>query len=272
MRTRSDLFPYGALAAAAIALVVATATAFNDDREQEPASDGAASTAPAAPVPSAAPVDLDDGAVADPGADPEQVVADAAVAMGGVTSVEFRLAREGAPVFVDQFESIALDAAVGQFQVPTRAQASLEVTVDGNLRTRIGAVAIDSEVWMSNPVTGRFETLPDGYDIDPSRFFDPSGGWQPLLADLTAVEMVGVADRGGQRWHVRGTAAAADVENITVGLVRDQDVVVDLWVHPGTTLVTAIEFDTELEDGRAHWTLELDRYGETFTITEPEGV
>ena len=271
MRTRSDLIPYGALAAAAVALVVAAATALADDRERPPGS-ATASTAPGAPVASGAPVDLDDGAVADPNAEPEQVVADAAAAMGDVTSVEFHLAREGAPVFVDQFESIALDAAVGQFQVPTRAQATLEVTVDGNLRTRIGAVAIDSEVWMSNPVTGRFETLPEGYDIDPSRFFDPSGGWQPLLAGLTDVELVGVADRGGERWHVRGTAAAADVENITVGLVRDQDVVVDLWVHPGTSLVTAIEFDTELEDGQAHWTLELNRYGETFTINQPEGV
>jgi lipoprotein LprG len=272
MRTRSDLFPYGALAAAAIALIVATATAFGDDRERAPGSAATVPTAPGAPVPSAAPVDLDDGAVADPDADPEEVVADAAVAMGDVTSVEFRLAREGAAVFVDQFESIALDAAIGQFQVPTRAQATLDVTVDGDLRTRIGAVAIDSEVWMSNPVTGRFETLPAGYDIDPSRFFDPSGGWQPLLAGMADVDLVGVADRGGERWHVRGTAAAADVENITVGLVRDQDVVVDLWVHPGTSLVTAIEFDTELDDGQAHWTLELNRYGETFTITQPEGV
>src|SRR5690606_38888219 len=137
---------------------------------------------------------------------PADIVATAATTMGAVTSVEFELARTGAPVFVDQFETIALDAALGQFQVPTRAQATLDVTVDGNLRTRIGAVAIDSEVWMSNPVAGRFETLPDGYDIDPSRFFAPSGGWQPLLANLSDLELVSIDDRGGERWHVRGTA------------------------------------------------------------------
>ena len=38
-----------------------------------------------------------------------------AEAMGEVTSVEFRLTREGAPVYIDAFESIALNTAVGQF-------------------------------------------------------------------------------------------------------------------------------------------------------------
>lgn len=262
---RSDWFAHLALGAAGVALTVAVAMAITGDGR----STAGSADQPAASTPV---VDLDDGAVADPGADPRTIVADAAAAMGQVTSVEFRLTRDGAPVFVDEFESIALDAALGQFTVPTRAAATLDVTVDGDLHTRIGAVAIDAEVWMSNPVTGRFEPLPAGYDIDPSRFFDPSGGWQPLLANLAGVELLGVADRGGQRWHVRGTAGAADVENITVGLVQDQDVVVDLWVHPGTALVSAIEFDTELADGIAHWELDLDRYGEAFTIEPPEGV
>ena len=285
--TRSDWFPVASLAAAALALgtaaFVGASTADADPARTAPAvSPPGRDAAPGdADLDDNLDVNLDDGATADPATDPATVVADAAAAMGAVTSVEFRLARDGAPVFVDQFESIAVDAAVGQFTVATAASAggaaaTLDVTVDGNLRTRIGAVAIGSEVWMSNPVTGRFETLPAGYDIDPSRFFDPRGGWQPLLEHLTDVELVGVDARGGARWHVRATAPAADVANITVGLVEDQDVVVDLWVHPGSSLVTAMEFDTELESGgtvgTAHWTLELARYGESFTIEPPEGL
>ncbi|MFP5489146.1 MAG: LppX_LprAFG lipoprotein [Acidimicrobiia bacterium] len=217
-------------------------------------------------------VDLDDGAVADADADVSQVVADAAMAMAGVTSVEFRLDRSGAPIFIDEFESLALDALVGQFTVPTTARAQLTVTVDGNLTTEIGAVAIDDEVWISNPVTGDFETLPPGFDIDPSRFFDPEGGWQPLLANLRDVELVGVDDRGGDRYRVRGIAPAAEVQNITVGLVRDQDVPVELWIHPGTSLVTRAEFDTVIDGAASRWVLELGRYGESFTIRPPANV
>ena len=132
--------------------------------------------------------ETDDGAVADPAADAAEIVASSATAMGEVTSVEFRLRRDGAPIFIDEFERIALDSLRGQFTVPTRAQAELSVTVNGNLATRLGAVAIDDEVWISNPVTGDFETLPAGYDIDPSRFFDPENGWRPLLANLQDVD------------------------------------------------------------------------------------
>lgn len=217
-------------------------------------------------------VDLDDGAVADPDADVAQVVADAATAMADVTSVEFRLDRSGAPIFIDEFESLALDSLVGQFTIPTRARAQLTVTVDGNLTTEIGAVAIDEEVWISNPVTGDFETLPPGFDIDPSRFFDPEGGWQPLLANLRDVELLGIDDRGGDRYHVRGTAPAAEVQNITVGLVRDQDVPVELWIHPGTSLVTRAEFATSIDGAESRWVLDLGSYGASFTIRPPANI
>jgi len=213
-----------------------------------------------------------DGATADRDADPDVVVQSAAEAMRAVTSVEFELERTGAPVFIDQFERIALDALRGQFTVPNQAQAELTVTVNGNLATKLGAIAIDAEVWISNPVTGDFETLPDGYDIDPSKFFDPENGWRPLLAELRNVELVGIEDRGGDRYHVRGIAPAAQVREITVGLVRNQDVTVDLWIHPATHLVTAAEFTTVIDGAESNWVLALDNYGDVFTINPPENM
>jgi lipoprotein LprG len=192
--------------------------------------------------------------------------------MAGVSSVEFRLERGGAPIFIDELKRIALDSLRGQFSVPGKAQAELEVTVNDNMATRLGAIAVDDEVWISNPVTGDFETLPAGYDIDPSKFFDPKGGWQPLLANLRDVRFVGVDDRGGERYHITGTAPAAQVSDITVGLVKGQDVTVDMWIHPDTYLVTAAEFQTVVDGGTSDWKLELDHYGESFTIEPPANV
>jgi lipoprotein LprG len=217
-------------------------------------------------------VDADDGATADPSAEATAIAASAAEAMAGVTSVEFELERGGAPIFIDEFERIALDSLRGQFAVPGRAQAELNVTVNDNLATRLGAVAVDDEVWISNPVTGDFETLPSGYDIDPSKFFDPENGWAPLLGSLQDVTLVGVDDRGGERYHITGTAPAEQVSNITVGLVQGQDVAVDLWVHPDTFLVTAAEFETTIGDARSDWALELARYGDEFRIEPPANV
>lgn len=279
--TGSELFASLALAGATVAFVTVLAVAFRDTRPAgagfDPGADVASGatgggTSASSPIEPVEPVDLDDGAIADPAADPAIVVADAADAMAAVSSVEFRLERSGAPVFIDQFGSIALDALHGQFSVPSRAQAEITVTVDESFITKLGAVAIDHEVWISNPVTGDFETLPAGYDLDPSRFFDPSGGWQPLLDGLFDIEFVGVDDRGGERYRVRATAPAAEVSNITVGLVRDQDVPVELWIHPGSSLVTHAEFTTVLDGAESRWVLDLDRYGDRFTIRPPRNV
>ena len=125
-----------------------------------------------------------------------------ALAMGDVTSVRFTLTRSGAAVFIDTFESLALDSVDGQFAAPASAKALLTVEVDGEHKTQLGAIAIDDEVWLSNPVTGVFEPLPDGYDLDPSTFFDPHGGWRPLLGRTQDPALVGDVDRDGQRYQI----------------------------------------------------------------------
>lgn len=189
-------------------------------------------------------------------------------AMGEVTSVRFALERTGAPVYIDAARSLSLDEIDGRFSAPRSADALVTVTVSDSLGTKLGAVAIDDEVWMSNPITGDFETLPAGFDIDPSLFFDPVEGWRPLIAELTGVEFVAEENRGGTRYRLRGTAPAERMRKVTAGLVR-QDVELDLWMHPVTTLITALEFTTEFEGEESEWVLELDDYGETFEITDP---
>ncbi len=265
---RSAAFATGAVVLAVVALIGTAAVALTSGRGESDAPFGDAdhgSTHDSAGQ-------THDKAIADPNADPNAVAAAASEAMAAVTSVRFSLARTGAAIFIDEFERIALDSLLGRFTVPNQAQAELTVTINDSLTTKLGAVAIDEQVWISNPVTGDFETLTDGYDIDPSRFFDPTGGWKPLLANLADVTLIGIEDRGGDRYHIRGTAPAQQVRNITVGLVRDQDVPVDVWVHPDTDLVTAVEFTTVIDGAASHWALTLSNYGEIFTIEPPEHV
>lgn len=132
-----SVFAVAAVSVAALAMIVMIVAALGvfdsgDEAEASPNDEAEAGQ--------------DDGAVADPGADAAAIATSAASAMADVTSVEFELQRDGAPIFIDQFERIALDSLRGQFSVPGKAQAELEVTVNGNLATRLGAVAVDDEV------------------------------------------------------------------------------------------------------------------------------
>ncbi len=205
-------------------------------------------------------------------ADPVALQATSASAMGDVTSVRFALVRSGASVFIDPAAVIAINSIDGRFVVPGSADAVLQVTVNDSLNTKLGAVAIDDEVWLSNPVTGKFETLPPGFDIDPSLFFDPKGGWEPLINELVDLTVVGQEQgpEGETLFHVTGTAPAARMQAITAGLVRDQDVELDLWLLPLTGQVARIEFSTVFDGETSDWVLELRDYGETFEIVPPE--
>ncbi|NND75848.1 MAG: LppX_LprAFG lipoprotein [Ilumatobacter sp.] len=199
--------------------------------------------------------------------DVDAILSASAVAMGDVTSVRFDLARSGQRVYIDQFDKIALDRVVGEFAVPQSAQAVLDVEVNDSLKTQLAAIALGDEVWLSNPITGTYETLPEGYDIDPSKFFDPENGWRPLLANLADAELVGVEDGD---YHVRGTATSDQIRTITAGLVRNQDVGIEFRIDRVTGLVASCAFTTDLGAGAIDWTLELTRYGEDFTIEPPE--
>jgi hypothetical protein len=206
-------------------------------------------------------------------ADAVAIVDASARAMAQTTSVRFELRREGAPVFIDEFEKLTLNSAVGQFTVPGSAQAVLEVGVDGGLITELGAIALDDEVWLSNPITGVFETLPPGYDIDPSLFFDPKNGWQPLMENLTDVTLVGTEERdGNSRYHIAATAPGEQVEVITARLVRNQDVAIDFWIQPVTGEVREAQFSAEFNGEDVQWTLLLSNYGEEFDIQPPSEI
>lgn len=203
-------------------------------------------------------------------ADVSTILDASSTAMAEVTSVRFDLERSGADVYIDQFESLALDTIKGRFSAPSSADAVLSVTVDGSLETELGAVALGGDVWLSNPVTGKFEVLDTGYDIDPATFFDPERGWGPLMGTLTGAVLVGVEDRGGKRYHIHAVAPAAQMEIITAGLVRDQDVTIDFWLKRDTALVTAAEFSTVYRDKTTDWVIELSGYGDDFEIKMPE--
>jgi lipoprotein LprG len=201
--------------------------------------------------------------------DPVEIQTASAEAMSGVQSVRFFLSRTGDPVFIDPADLIALDELEGRFSAPTSAEAVIDVTVSGSLATTVGAVAIGEEIWLSNPLTGEFETLPPGFDIDPSSFFDPQDGWRPLLEQLFDVTFVSEEDRNGAAYHLTATAPAEAMTNVTAGLVSGQDVDIDLWVDPATALVRAMEFATDLDGAQSEWVLEFEDYGEPFEILDP---
>lgn len=202
--------------------------------------------------------------------DIDAVLGASASAMGTVDTVRFTLERGGALVYIDDLGTIAFESAEGRYAAPDRADAVVQVKVVG-LAMQIGAVAIEGDTWITNPITGTFEPAPAGYAFDPATLFDPTVGLPVLLADeLSDAQLVGLEDRdGAQRYHVRATAPASRVEVITASMVRDQDVTLDLWIDPTSGDLTEATFATTHGGEESTWRLTFFDYGADVEIEPP---
>ena len=204
-------------------------------------------------------------------ADADAILAASAQVMGEVDTVQFAMIHSGAPVYIDPADVVAFEEAEGQFVAPAAAQAVLQVSAVG-LSVQIGAFAIDGQTCLSNFLTGVYEPAPAGYTFDPAVLFDPELGWRPLLSDgMSDVEFVGEEEVAGRDvYRIRGLAAAEQVETVTAGLVRGQDVVLDLWIDQETGHVLAAEFAADYRGEETQWRLTFSDYGADMTVDPPE--
>lgn len=194
-----------------------------------------------------------------------------AEAMGSIDSVQFTISRAGALVSIDSAGTLVFDSAEGRYGTPGAADAL--VTIDVNdIKVRVGAIAIDGSTYLTNPITGRWEPVPDAYEFDPAALFDPEVGWRPLLAEgYDDVTLVGTEERSGvTTYHLTGNAREERVEAITAGLVSNQDVVLDLWIDTATGEVREVEFSASSTNGESFWTLTFFDYGADVTIEPPD--
>ena len=88
----------------------------------------------------------------------ESVLNSAAEAMAAVDTVSFHLERTGAPVYLDSSGSFAFQEGDGRVSNTTSAADAVVKVKALGIDANVGAVSIDGELWLSNPLTGAWET------------------------------------------------------------------------------------------------------------------
>lgn len=205
----------------------------------------------------------------DPSFDVDALIVRAADAMAGLETARFTMERSGAPVEVAGLEFVS---AEGQYAAPAAARALLQVRVS-DLSVEVGTIAIDERVWLTNPLTGGWEEIPDGTGFNIAIVFDAEVGWVPLLTDdLSHISYLGMMDEGnGPRHVIHGSIAAVRVEFLTAGLVEAQSVESDIWIHPESAHITRVEFATDDGGAVSEWIIRLSEFDEPVTIHPPAG-
>lgn len=200
-----------------------------------------------------------------------EVLALAADTMGAVDTVQFTIERTGVPVYIDTQGFLEFVSAEGRYASPGAADALVTVSAVG-LTTQVGAVVIDGDTWLTNPITGDWEPTPPGYAFDPATLFDPAVGFRAMLQEgIPTVEEDGeeIVEEVALR-HVRFTASGERVEVVTAGLVRGEDVLIDAWIAEESGELRQARFSTTIGEGPTNWDLQLFAYGADIEITPPD--
>lgn len=212
----------------------------------------------------------------------EQVVADAAAAMSTVESASFTIEQAGATVFIDDDEQFAFQAADGRFAAPRSSEAILTVQALGFV-TEVGAIAIDGQLWLTNPLTGEWAEAPENFAFDPAQLFDADTGIPAVLREASATaelvdepadpstgESSDEADPDRQDvHHVRTSVTAERVAVLTGGLV-DEESDVDLWIDAASDRVVEASFAVVVDGAVSDWRMTVSDYDEEVTIDPPE--
>jgi hypothetical protein len=133
----------------------------------------------------------------------------------------FTIEQVGGDVFIDDEGVIRFDRANGRYAAPGSADALVAVTALG-VSTQVGAIAIDGQIWITNPLTGRWEDGPEALTFNPAQIFDRTVGLSGLLGDgFLDAELASIDPDADGRHQVSGVVDPQRVSDLTGGLIDD---------------------------------------------------
>ena len=157
---------------------------------------------------------------------PAALLAESGAAMSALRSFRFSLAHnEGGTPLAD---SLTVTSAEGAVVSPDRISVDFSGTF-GSFGIRSGIVAIGADSYMTNPLTGEWESVASG--VSPLAFFDPQSG---IGAMMRSVDNPALASSSDESHVVEGDLAVSVLAPILGGAATDGDVRVELTIAADT--------------------------------------
>jgi len=207
---------------------------------------------------------------------PEVIVDNSAVYMRALDGFAFRLQRTGAPVYVDPSGVISFREAEGIFVAPDKVQTTVKVIAPG-IVAEVDVIGIGDLEWETNVFSGEWALVPPEYAFQPAVLFAPVGGIQQALEDyLYDIKLLGLDELeelpGLTLYHLQGVMDGANVHNLTVGMIDEQMLAIELWIQPGSfELHRALIFDPPnpgVEEGTT-WQFDFWDFDRVIKIVPP---
>lgn len=185
----------------------------------------------------------------------------------GVNTVRMFLDVEGGTMNV---AGQNIRSMTGDLVKPDKTKVNAKVVV-GNMIGEIDIITIGNEQWITNPLTKRWQKLPNVASFSP---LDPNTGIANLL--VNAKDLKKQSDTtidGTPVYHITGTINGKDLTALMGGVSADKQIPAEIWIAKSDMLprqikVTGTILPTESET--IVRTIKLTDYNAQITIDPPQ--
>jgi hypothetical protein len=206
---------------------------------------------------------------------PEEIILKSAEEMKATTGFKFLFVRTGAPAYIDANQSYALSQLEGSYAAPDKVQATVRVVAAG-IVAEVDVISIGADQWQTNPITGKWQKLPENYGFNPSQLLDPAMGLPAIIgtdiSNLTLGEQEELEAMPGKKLYtITGDLAGEKLNELSYGLLGPEAMTVKLWIDPETfdlyrTVITEFPGDAQKE---TVWTIDFWDFNVVEEISAP---
>ena len=196
---------------------------------------------------------------------PDEVVENSIDSLVEAGSIWFVLEHEnGFTEALGGLELTRVEGAITETGMSIKAEANL-----GRIYIEVDAILIGTSTWLTNPLTGEWELLPD--EENPIGFLQPIAAVRGVLEGLTAAEYF-EAPEPGVDYQIKSPLGAEALKSLLGEIIPDgigvAEVVMDheTFEMKSARITGALQIRDTDETVRI---LQMSRYGEEFIIEPP---
>ena len=196
---------------------------------------------------------------------PRALLQEAGKVMEDLTSFAFRLEHRSGVTPLPL--GIALEEAEGEVVKPDKIATRFGGTL-GRIYIKFSLITIGSESFMTNPVSGRWETVAP--DVSPLGFFNPSEG---IAAIMSQVEDPVLISSNSDEYRINGKLPAEALSPLLGDTVTGTTVNVELKIDSEELFLIEAVIEgrvTETEPDGVVRVIKLSRFNEPITINPPQ--
>ena len=196
---------------------------------------------------------------------PDEVLQKAIEALAAAGGVWFVLNHEnGFTEALGGLELQHVEGAINETGMSIQAEANL-----GRIYIEVDAILIGTSTWLTNPLTGEWELLPQ--EENPIGFLQPIAAVQGVLKGLTDAEFI-VPPELGEDYQLTSPLKAEALKSLLGDTIPDGTGVGEVVIDRKTFVMKSARITGALQIKDTDQTvriIEMSRYGEEFIIEPP---